>query len=107
MDKRFLEDGLGLREVAELEVRGGVFGDLFPEAGLELQEVVVDSGSYDCEGVVEVGECEEGFALYVRDCYVDRIECRSVVVEYPKEVVVVVQQVLIFLTQWRRCRSCV
>lgn len=84
VDERFLKDGFRLGEVAEFEVRGRIFGDLFPETRLELEEVVVDSGSYDCKGIVEIGECEEGFALYVGDCYVDRIQRRRVVIEDAK-----------------------
>ena len=41
--ERFGEDYFGAGEVAEFEVAGGVFGDLFPEPALELEEVVVDS----------------------------------------------------------------
>jgi hypothetical protein len=74
MYESFLENGFGLCEVPNTQVGRGVFGDLFPETRLELQEVMVDSRSYDGEGIVEICECEEGFALDVGDCYVDWIE---------------------------------
>lgn len=43
VDEGFGKDHFGAGEVAEFEVAGGVFGDLFPETALELEEVVVDS----------------------------------------------------------------
>ena len=89
VDERFGEDDLGAGEVAELEVAGRVLGDLFPEPALELQQVVVDAGADDFEGVVDVGEVEEGFALRVGFGDVDAVEGGRVVVEDPEEVVVV------------------
>ena len=56
VDEGFLEDDFGAGKVAQAEVADGVFGDLFPEAGLELEEVVVDAGADDGEGVVLVPE---------------------------------------------------
>ena len=65
VDEGFGEDDFGAGEVAEFEVAGGVFGDLFPEAALELEEGVVDAGADDLQGVVHVREGEEAFALDV------------------------------------------
>lgn len=90
MYESFLEYCFGLGEIADAKVGRGVFGDLFPETRLELEKVMVDSRSYDSESIVEICECEEGFALHVGDCYVDGIEGRRVIVEDFKEVVVVV-----------------
>ena len=36
VDEGFCEDDFGAGEVSEFEVAGWVFGDLFPEAALEL-----------------------------------------------------------------------
>ena len=65
MDEGLGEDDLGAGEVAEFKVGWWVFGDLFPEARLELKKVVIDAGADDFEGVVHVGKVEEGFALDV------------------------------------------
>lgn len=54
VDEGFGEDDFGASHVAEAEVGGWVLGDLLEEAGLELKEVVVDSGADYYEGVVHV-----------------------------------------------------
>ena len=54
MDEGFGEDYFGAGEVAEFEVGRGVFGDLFPEPGLELEEMVVDARPDNFERVVHV-----------------------------------------------------
>jgi hypothetical protein len=105
MDESFLENGLGLGKIAEFEVRGGVFGDLFPESGLELEEVVVNSGSYYSECIIQLCKREERFALYVSGCYVDGVKVWRVVVEYSEEVVILVEEVLIFLADGMFCGS--
>lgn len=89
VDEGFGEDDLGAGQEAQLEVAGRVFGDLLPETALELEEVVVDAGADYVEGVVEVRECEEGFALDVGFGDVEGVERRGVVVEDTEEVIVV------------------
>ena len=54
VDEGFGEDDFGAGHVAEAEVGGGVLGDLLEEAGLELEEVVVDARADYYEGVVHV-----------------------------------------------------
>lgn len=98
MDESFLEDDAGAGEVAEAEVGDGVFCDLLPETGLELQQVVVDAGPNDGEGVVLVGEGEEGFTLHVGVGNVDAVEDGREVVHDAEEVVVVAQDVLLVLS---------
>lgn len=93
MDQRFGENDFRASEVAEFEVAGRVFCDLLPEAGLELEEVVVDPWSDYFESVVHVCEIEEGFAVEVCFGDVERVECGRVVVEDAEEVVVVAEQV--------------
>lgn len=95
VDEGFGEDDLGAGEVAELQVRRRVLGDLLPEARLELQQVVVDAGPDDFEGVVHVGEREQGFALDVGFGDVEGVEGRGVVVEDAEEVVVIADQVAV------------
>src|SRR3954465_7204969 len=89
MNESFLKDGLGLCQIAQFEVGGGVFCDLFPEPRLELEKMVINSWAYYCECVVKICKCEERFALYVCRCDIDGIESWRIVVEDPKEVVVV------------------
>lgn len=47
VDEGFGEDDFGAGHVAEAEVGGGVLGDLLEEAGLELEQVVVDARADD------------------------------------------------------------
>mgnify|MGYP001598884077 FL=1 len=98
VDEGFCEDDFGAGHVAEAEVGGGVFGDLLEEARLELQEVVVDSWADYNQGVVHVGQGEEGFALDVGVGDVDGVEGGGVVVEYAEEVVVVAEEIGFFLS---------
>lgn len=91
----FCKDDLAAGQVAEFQIRGRVLCDLLPEAGLELQEVVVDAGADDLEAVVHVGEGEEGFALDVGFGNVEGVEGWGVVVEGAEEVVVVAEGVAV------------
>lgn len=95
VDERFGEDDLGAGEVAEFEVAGWVLGDLFPEAALELEQMVVDTRTHDLQSVVHVCEGEEAFALDVGFGDVDGVESRGVVVEDAEEVVVVAHYVAV------------
>ena len=97
VDEGFGEDDFGAGHVAEAEVGGRVLGDLLEETGLELEEVVVDSRADYDEGVVHVCECEEGFALDVCIGDINGVERGWVVVEYAEEVVVVAEEIRIFL----------
>ena len=100
VDEGFGEDDFGAGEVAEFEVGWWVFCDLFPEAGLELEEVVVDAGADDGEGIVHVREVEEGFALDVGFGDVEGVEGGRVVVEGAEEVVVVTDGVAVGVGLW-------
>lgn len=104
MDESFLEDDLGASEVSQAQVGDGVLGDLLPQAGLELQHVVVDTGANDGEGIVLVSEGQQALALDVGVGDVDAVQDRRVVVEDAEEVVVVAEEVLVGLGQWRRLR---
>jgi len=65
--------------------------------------VVVDSWTDHSKRIVKIGEGKERFALNVCDGYIDRVKVRGMVVENAKEVVIVVEKVLIFLCNlWRR-----
>ena len=75
-----------------LRYAGRVFGDLLPEPGLVLQEVVINAGTHDGEGVVHICEGEQGFALEVGFGDGEAVEERGVVVEDSEEVVIVVEE---------------
>lgn len=96
MDECFFEDDFGAREVGQFEVGGGVFGDLFEEAGLELEEVVVDSGADDGEGVVHVCYGEERFTLSICSCDFYGVENGSIVVENSEKIIVITEEVFVF-----------
>lgn len=97
VDEGLGEDDFGAGHVAEAEVGGRILGDLLEEAGLELEEVVVDSRADYDEGVVHVCECEEGLALDVGVGDINGVEGGRVVVEYAEEVVVVAEEISVFL----------
>lgn len=98
MNEGFLEDDAGAGEVAETEVRDGIFRNLLPEAGLELQQVMVDAGADNGEGIVLIGEGEEGFALHIGIGNVDTVEYGREIVHDTKEIIVVAQDVLLVLS---------
>ena len=89
VDESFGIYDAGAGEIAEFEVRGRVFGDLFPEAGLELEKVVVYARTDYFECIVHVCEGEEGFAFEVCGCDVDGVKGWGVVIKDPEEVVIV------------------
>ena len=95
VDEGFREDDLGAREVAKFEVAGRVFGDLFPEPPLELEQMVIDTGTNDVQGVVHVGESEEAFALDVGFGDINRVESGGVIVEDAEQVVVIANDVAV------------
>jgi hypothetical protein len=70
---------------------------LLPEAGLELQKVVIDTGPNNRECVIHIGERKKGLTLNVGVCDIDGVESRRIVIKYAKEVVIVSQQVLVCL----------
>lgn len=71
------------------------------EAGLELEEMVVDAGANDFEGVIGVCEVEEAFTLSVGGCEGCGVEFRGEVVEDAEEIVVITTQLG---TRRRWCR---
>jgi len=91
VDEGFGEDDAAAGQVAQLEVGGRVLGDLLEEAGREAKEMVVDARADDGEGVVHVGEGEEGFAFAVGGGEVGRVEGGGVVVEDAEEIVIVAE----------------